>query len=179
MYISFPLIFHFRIKSLFNIKFCILSLASRRKLFFNVTYHSVAEFLHCNKIQNLLQSLSPSGSNYCLQGQNLVQTKAEDLLHIKVAFLFLYHNTAIFHLPILADPTPRFKTIIYPELHGPTSTNSLNTSLNSRFEVISGVKMFGGSAETKPSQVFFEDKIKQMNLGCCYGCKSMEKQGHP
>lgn len=88
MYISFPLIFHFRIKSLFNIKFCILSLASRRKLFFNVTYHSVAEFLHCNKIQNLLQSLSPSGSNYCLQGQNLVQTKAEGLLHIKVAFYF-------------------------------------------------------------------------------------------
>lgn len=114
-----------------------------------------------------------------LAGTKLSANKGRGFVAYKGGILFLYHNTTIFHLPILADPTPRFKTIIYPELHGPTATNSLNTSLNSRFEVISGVKMFGGSAETKPSQVFFEDKIKQMNLGCCYGCKSMEKQGHP
>lgn len=106
-----------------------------------------------------------------------METKAGGLLHMKVAFHFLYHNTAIFNLLLIADP--RFKNIIYPELHGPTATNSFNTCLNSRFEVISGVKMFRGSAETKPTQVFFEDKRKQMNLGCCYGCKSMEKQGHP
>lgn len=85
-----------------------------------------------------------------------METKAEGLLHIKVAFHLLYHNTAIFNLLIIADP--RFKNMIYPELHGPTATNSFNTRLNSRFELISGVKMFRGSAETKPTQVFLKIK---------------------
>lgn len=85
-----------------------------------------------------------------------METKAEGLLHIKVAFHLLYHNTAIFNLLIIADP--RFKNMIYPALHGPTATNSFNTRLNSRFEVISGVKMFRGSAETKPAQVFLKIK---------------------